>query len=442
MKRLNSFLIKSFIGPLIISFFIVLFVLLMQFLWKYVDDLVGKGLDFIHICKLMFYALARFVPIALPISVLLASVMTIGKMGENFELTAFQASGISNTKIFKPLFILVILIGISSFLFSNYVMPVANLKGGSLLYDIRKKKPALNIKEGIFYNDIDGFSIKINSKSNDGQILNDIIIYDHTNNNGNNKVIVSESGSMQITKDEKFLELTLFNGTSYIENNNKNQEHRRTSFSKNLIRFDLSNFGINNSEILYKGHYAMLNNEQISKAVDSLQNLLINKEALINQNIIERYNHKLVNDTSYDDNLVDIKKLKIFEVAINKIRILKSITNSNEDDIRYRNVIISKHNIEWHRKLSLAFACLLMFLIGSSLGSIIKKGGFGIPLLISILLFVLYHVLSMIGEKSAKDLTLTPIEGMWMANLCFIPFTLLLIYLSRINFNLSNIIGK
>ena len=247
---------------------------------------------------------------------------------------------------------------------------------------------------------------------------------------------------MQITKDEKFLELTLFNGTSYIENNNKNQEHRRTSFSKNLIRFDLSNFGINNSEILYKGHYAMLNNEQISKAVDSLKNLLINKEAMINQNIIERYNHKLVNDTNYYDNLVDIKKLKIFEVAINKIRILKSITNSNEDDIRYRNVIISKHNIEWHRKLSLAFACLLMFLIGSSLGSIIKKGGFGIPLLISILLFVLYHVLSMIGEKSAKDLTLTPIEGMWMANLCFIPFTLLLIYLSRINFNLSNIIGK
>ena len=414
----------------------------MQFLWKYIDDLVGKGLDFFQIIQLMFYALARFVPIALPISILLASVMTIGKMGENFELTALQASGISNSKIFKPLFLLVIMLGISSYFFSNYIMPVANLKGGSLLYDIRKKKPALNIKEGIFYNDIDGFSIKINSKSNDGQILNDIIIYDHTNNNGNKKVIVSESGSMEITKDENFLELTLFNGTSYSEDNEKNQIHRRTSFSKNLIRFDLSNFGINNSEILYKGHYAMLNNKQISIAIDSLYISLTNKRAMINQNIIQRYNYNLSNDNYYVDDLNEIKDIKIYEVAINKIRILKSITNSNKDDIRYRQIIIAKHNIEWHRKLSLAFTCLLMFLIGSSLGSIIKKGGFGIPLLIAILFFVLFHVISMVGEKSAKDLSLTPLEGMWMANLFFIPIVFLLLYLSRINFNLSNIINK
>ena len=318
-------------------------------------------------------------------------------------------------------------------------MPVANLKGGSLLYDIRKKKPALNIKEGIFYNDIDGFAIKINSKSDDGKILENIIIYDHTNNNGNKKVIIAEKGTMEITLDEKYLELTLFNGTSYIESD-KNKTNRKTTFSKDLIRFDLSSFGINNSELLYKGHYAMLNNYQINIAIDSLETLLINKRALINQNIIERYNYNFNYESNPLNNLKKIKQKKIYEVAINKLRVLKSISSSNEDDVRYRKIIIAKHEIEWHRKLSLAFTCIIMFLIGSSLGSIIKKGGFGIPVLISILFFVLFHVINMIGEKSAKDLSLTPFEGMWLANIFFIPLVILLFFLSKRNFNFSNII--
>ncbi len=411
----------------------------MQFLWKYIDDLVGKGLDFLQITELMFYALARFVPLALPISILLASVMTIGKMGENYELTALQSSGLSLSKVFKPIFVFVIFLSFSSYLFSNYIMPVANLKGGSLLYDIRKKKPALNIKEGIFYNDIDGFAIKINSKSDDGKILENIIIYDHTNNNGNKKVIIAEKGTMEITLDEKYLELTLFNGTSYIESD-KNKTNRKTTFSKDLIRFDLSSFGINNSELLYKGHYAMLNNYQINIAIDSLETLLINKRALINQNIIERYNYNFNYESNPLYNLKKIKQKKIYEVAINKLRVLKSISSSNEDDVRYRKIIIAKHEIEWHRKLSLAFTCIIMFLIGSSLGSIIKKGGFGIPVLISILFFVLFHVINMIGEKSAKDLSLTPFEGMWLANIFFIPLVILLFFLSKRNFNFSNII--
>jgi len=387
----------------------------------------------------MFYALARFVPLALPISILLASVMTIGKMGENYELTALQSSGLSLSKVFKPIFVFVIFLSFSSYLFSNYIMPVANLKGGSLLYDIRKKKPALNIKEGIFYNDIDGFAIKINSKSDDGKILENIIIYDHTNNNGNKKVIIAEKGTMEITLDEKYLELTLFNGTSYIESD-KNKTNRKTTFSKDLIRFDLSSFGINNSELLYKGHYAMLNNYQINIAIDSLETLLINKRALINQNIIERYNYNFNYESNPLNNLKKIKQKKIYEVAINKLRVLKSISSSNEDDVRYRKIIIAKHEIEWHRKLSLAFTCIIMFLIGSSLGSIIKKGGFGIPVLISILFFVLFHVINMIGEKSAKDLSLTPFEGMWLANIFFIPLVILLFFLSKRNFNFSNII--
>ena len=407
----------------------------MQFLWKYIDDLIGKGLDIGQVSELMIYSIARFVPLALPIAVLISSVMVLGKLGENYELAALQSSGISLISIMKPIFILIVLISISSFLFSNYVMPIANFKGGSLLYDIKKKKPAINIKEGIFYNDIDGFSIKIGSK--DDGILNNILIYDHKENLGNKKVISAKSGKMKITDDEKYMELYLYDGNSYIEieNNNKKKKsiNRKISFQKDLIRFDLSNFNMKNSEMLYKGHYAMLNNTQLSYSIDSLNNKLIDKENLIKVRVTENYKYDKTNKV---DSVISLDKLnnkRINETAINKLRILKSVSKSNSDDLNYKKTIIAKHKIEWHRKISLAFACVIMFLIGAPLGSIIRKGGFSVPLLISILLFVIYYVISITGEKTAKDLSASPLEGMWISNFVFIPLSLILISLALRN---------
>ena len=407
----------------------------MQFLWKYIDDLIGKGLDIGQVSELMIYSIARFVPLALPIAVLISSVMVLGKLGENYELAALQSSGISLILIMKPIFILIVLISISSFLFSNYVMPIANFKGGSLLYDIKKKKPAINIKEGIFYNDIDGFSIKIGSK--DDGILNNILIYDHKENLGNKKVISAKSGKMKITDDEKYMELYLYDGNSYIEieNNNKKKKsiNRKISFQKDLIRFDLSSFNMKNSEMLYKGHYAMLNNTQLSYSIDSLNNKLIDKENLIKVRVTENYKYDKTNKV---DSVISLDKLnnkRINETAINKLRILKSVSKSNSDDLNYKKTIIAKHKIEWHRKISLAFACVIMFLIGAPLGSIIRKGGFSVPLLISILLFVIYYVISITGEKTAKDLSASPLEGMWISNFVFIPISLILISLALRN---------
>ena len=407
----------------------------MQFLWKYIDDLIGKGLDIWQVSELMIYSIARFVPLALPIAVLISSVMVLGKLGENYELAALQSSGISLISIMKPIFILIVLISISSFLFSNYVMPIANFKGGSLLYDIKKKKPAINIKEGIFYNDIDGFSIKIGSKDDD--ILNNILIYDHKENLGNKKVISAKSGKMKITDDEKYMELYLYDGNSYIEieNNNKKKKsiNRKISFQKDLIRFDLSSFNMKNSEMLYKGHYAMLNNTQLSYYIDSLNNKLIDKENLIKVRVSENYKY---NKTNKVDSVISLDKLnnkRINETAINKLRILKSVSKSNSDDLNYKKTIIAKHKIEWHRKISLAFACVIMFLIGAPLGAIIRKGGFSVPLLISILLFVVYYVISITGEKTAKDLSASPLEGMWISNFVFIPISLILISLALRN---------
>ena len=413
----------------------------MQFLWKYIDDLIGKGLTLFQVSELMMYSIARFVPLALPIAVLISSVMVIGKLGENYEIAALQSSGISLKKILQPLFLFIIIISSFSYLFSNYVMPIANYKGGSLLYDIKKKKPSVNIKEGIFYNDIDGFSIKIGTKNSNNGLLYDILIYDHTDNNGNKKVISAQSGKMEISDNEKYMELTLYNGNSYIElkDNNKKSNHRKISFSENLIRFDLSNFGLKNSEMLYKGHYAMLNNKQLQYSIDSLNKKLEEKKILVYNRISEKYNYNVNNklDSTLRTNKISYKKIS--ETAINKLRILKSISNSNSDDINYKKSIIAKHKIEWHRKISLSFACIIMFLIGAPIGSIVRKGGFSIPLLISIILFVAYYVISITGEKTAKDLSASPLEGMWIANFIFIPISIILIFMASNNIKFPKI---
>ena len=437
MKRLHIFLIKSFFGPFVTTFFITIFILLMQFLWKYIDDLVGKGLDYNQIIELLFYASARFIPLALPVAMLLSSVMVFGKLGEQYELVALKSAGISIYKLLIPLVVLVLFTSYSSFLFSNYVMPIINLKNASMIYDIQKKKPALNIKDGIFYKDIEGYSIRINKKNKDGKILEDIIIYDHTTGEGNNKVLIAERGKMQLTADEKFLELILYNGYSYVDlsknNIKKEDDFRTTRFKKDLIRFDLKSFhAIRNSEKLYKGHYAMLNNKQLTLAIDSLQLKHEETKQLFKKNFLEKYKQEINLDTNYQTNLFQTNnKKEEYNIAIQKLKTLKSITKSSKDKLEYEKIIITKHKVEWHRKISLAVSCILLFLIGAPLGSIIRKGGFGIPVLISVLFFILYHVLNMIGEKAAKELSIQAYEGMWLANFIFLPIAILLIYKAK-----------
>lgn len=435
-KKLHLYLIKAFLVPFITTFFIAIFLLLMQFLWKYIDDLVGKGLEIDQLFILLFYASARFVPLALPISMLLSSLMVFGKLAENNELVALKSSGISFFKMLKPLVALVVIISICSFLFSNYALPIANLKNASMIYDIQKKKPAFNIKEGIFYNDIEGYSLKVGEKNIDGKNLKDIIIYDHSSSNGNKKVIVAKKGIMQLTNYDNFLELKLSDGYAYIDVNenskNKKTTYRRTYFKSNLIRFDLSNFNIlNNSQKLYKGHYAMLNTKQLKQSIDSLNQQIIAKKSEFNINLNKNYNvqnlsiksKSLENEKNYNN--------KIYSITINKLKTMKSLLANYSKDINYKKIVITKHKIELHRKYSLAFACIILFLIGAPLGSIIKKGGFGLPAVISISFFLLYHVLSMIGEKSAKDLSIEAYEGIWLSNIVFIPISLFLIYKAK-----------
>lgn len=254
---------------MLVTFFISLFVLLMQFLWKYIDDLVGKGLDPYIIIKLMVYVSVTLVPLALPLSLLLSSIMTFGNLAEHFELTACKSAGLSLQRIMRPLTITAVAICLTAFYFSNYVLPVANLKMNALLYDVRQQKPALLIKEGIFYNGIDGYSIRIGKKDSDGKTIEDIMIYDHTENRGNTKMILAERGKMAMSDDERYLLLTLYKGSSYEEQENRGAKITRpllrTEFEEELVRFDLNSFKMTRTnEQLFKDNYQMLNLWQLN----------------------------------------------------------------------------------------------------------------------------------------------------------------------------------
>jgi len=406
----------------------------MQFLWKWVDELIGKGLELDIIVKFIIYASARLIPLALPIAILISSIMTFGKLGEKSELSALKGAGISLLKIMNPLLLISILISVISFSYSNYILPIANLKSGTLIYDIQKKKPAINIREGEFFNEIDGYSIKVSKKNYSTDMLYKLIIYDHTSDQSNDKVIIADSAEMKITQNEKFLELKLYNGSSYIEVYNKDRQknyaHQRIYFKENIIRFDLHKFKLKRSdESIYKNHYSMMNIKQLSNSIDSLNNEFKKRQEKYSLNFKEKFNLKVTSSTDTILKVSDQKNNKkdIIDYAINKVKSTMSILKSNSDDLKYRLSIINRHKIEWHRKFSLSFACIILFIIGSSFGSIIKKGGFGIPILISITLFILYHIINISGEKQIKEIGLNPVIGMWLANIVFSPISVYLL---------------
>jgi len=247
LKRIDFFIFRSYIGPFILTFFIAQFILLMQFVWKYVDDLVGKGLEWLIILKLLALVSVTIVSLALPLAVLLSSIMAFGNLGEYMELTAMKSSGISLQRAMRPIFVFSIILSITAFYFSNNLLPIANLKMKVLLSDISHKRPELNIRPGIFNNDIENYIIRIGEKSSDGKVMKDIMIYDHSKHAGNDRLILAEKGQMSSTPDQRYLELHLFNGRTYTEavpgqRKNSTYPFVRESFTEDLIRFDLSIF--------------------------------------------------------------------------------------------------------------------------------------------------------------------------------------------------------
>jgi lipopolysaccharide export system permease protein len=446
MKKIYWLVIKSYLGPFVMTFFISLFILLMQFLWKYIDDLVGKGLEWYIIAQLLFYASSTFVPLALPLAILLSSLMTFGNLGENYELVAMKAAGISLRKIMMPLIVMSVITSIVAFYFSNNVLPVANLKFKSLLYDIREKKLALDIKEGIFYNGIEGFIIRIGKKDADNNTLRDIMIYDHRDRKGNVNMTVADSGRMELTSDGINLLFTLYNGENYLErtdqrNYRQNRQLQKTEFGEETRKFNLIDFKMSRTnEELFRNNYSMMNIRQLDVAEDSLKVKLEEKKEQIRKSLINNfyfYNHidslkqktykpdkPLTKDIlgDYDND----KRASLIDIAMNDLRKGRQNILNAQKDKEESTKLIFKHQAEWHRKFTLSVACFVLFFIGAPLGAIIRRGGLGLPVVVSVLFFVMFHVISITGEKSVKSGVIDAGFGMWIAPVVLLPLGIFL----------------
>jgi len=451
-------IIRAYMGPFIITSFIVLFIFLMQFVWNYLDDLMGKGLEFIVLAKLLLYATASFVPPALPVGVLLASIMTIGNLGENTELTPMRSAGLSLINIMRPLLVLILFISMGSFFFSNNLMPIANLKFKSLLWDVVNKKPTMNLQNGVFYNGIDGFSIRAMSKDPKENTLHDILIYDHRDAiKGNRTVVHAKSGTMQKSVDGSQLVLTLYNGRTYDERAPTLADAKGTewplvysTFEKDIVRFDLATFGLDNTnEDLFKQHFQMLTLGQLDHSIDSLDRKLDRRwdqrrSYLRNSLYITRDTVAVLDQGPFVPMDKFMKKLtpghreNVYDVALNMVRNSQSFIDRTQDEILGREHYINMHKKEWHRKITLALACIIMFFIGAPMGAIIKRGGFGLPVVIALSFFVVFHLLSFSGEKLVNADEWEAWEGMWMATAVLTPISIFLTYKAAIDSPLFN----
>lgn len=443
-KKLDKLIIRAFIGPFIATFFITLFVLVLQFFWLYIDDFVSKGLSTAIIFKFIWYLAATLVPLALPLAVLLSSLMTFGNLGEHFELVAIKSAGISLLRFMRPLFIVALFLSGVAFLFSNYVIPVATLKQRTMLSDIVYAKPAFDLKEGVFYDKIPGFAIKVGSKEKDS-IIRDVIVYEQSNQLQDN-FIIAESGTMQVTKDKRFLEFRLRNGWRCQERagNNYGQaaptEFIRIGFKEFKKQFDLSFLQINwTPDSVNRNNEKMYSMRQLNKAIDSIRkdNDSLRKRAVKDMFASFRFaslldsswgNTKGAASKKFNALLPDSARNTINERVQGMTSTMKYNTEAMAGVMKDRDKILRRHQIEWHRKIALSLACLVLFLIGAPLGSIIRKGGLGSPLIFAIAFFMLFYFSSTTGEKFAKENSLTPFAGMWLATFILVPIGLFLTY--------------
>lgn len=460
MKILDRFVLKSFFRPFLITFFVMVLFLLMQFVWKYIDDLVGRGVEWYYIAELLFYTSATLVPMALPLAVLLSSIMVLGTLGENYELAALKSSGLSLMRVMRPLLGFIMVLAIAAFLFSNYVIPIANLHSENLRRNISNKKPALSIRPGIFYTGIEGYSIKVANKYGpDQNLLDEIIIYDHTQNNGNMKVIIADSGKMKVTDDEQFLEITLYDGHSYedmVPKKRKDRDNKpfvRSDFQESLIRFSLDDFQSDDLRKTGSKEFDMLNVRQLTEVVDSLNQNLRKLQHDFAQQMVDKYGQRelfskekdaeglqmLSLDTTQvlaqlDDNLLENFEIKersrILQNGLRKARGQRAYFTNASAQNNWRKIVITRHVLEWQKKFSSSFSVIVLFFIGAPLGAIIRKGGMGMPVVVSVFIFIVHHVTNFSFEKLGRFMLWTPFEAMWTANLILLPIGLWLTYKS------------
>ncbi|MER2998185.1 LptF/LptG family permease [Pontibacter populi] len=449
MKKLDKLIIRSFIGPFILTFAVVEFILLTQYMLKYLDELVGKDLGASVFGELLFYFSINMAPVALPLAVLLSSLMTYGTLGEHHELTAIKTSGVALPRILRPVFIFTTVLGIAAFFFNNNIVPKANLKAYSLLWDIRQTKPTMNFKEGAFYNGLPGYSIKINEKLGDGGAVRDVMIYDHTQGGNNSRIILADSGRMFTEHNDNYLVLELFDGNIYVNQSNNTlrssseDQFVRQRFEESKIMFSLSSFDLSRTREEYFSDNKMMKNiAELDLVTDSLTNLSQKDRSKFITNVDPFYMYMKVDTTrtkiggqaiiskELDKELPDVKASTLM-MAKNKARNIKTFTTSYIERVNSTVREANNFEIEIWKKYTQSASIIVMFLIGAPLGAIIKKGGLGVPVIISIIFFIVMYVLSILGEKWAREGLLPVPVGMWASNAILIPIGLFFLYQAR-----------
>ena len=540
MKKIDKLILDAFIGPFLVTFFVVVFILLNINMLKYFDDIIGKGLDALVLGQLFFYFGIFTVPTAMPLAVLLSSLIAFGNLGEHFELTAIKSAGISLVRILRPIFFFVLILTAAAFYANNNLVPKAALEAYSLLYDIKQKKPALELREGTFYRGIDNLSIKVNKKfPEDEQALKGVIVYDHRKNDGNKEVTIADSGRMYTILNERYLKFELFNGYNYIEGASNgrevtggktradNESMSRSKFSKTQVVFDLSSFQLQTTDKKwFQGNRIMRNLTELRTDMDSLHREILNQQlnhyvskpnhfifylrkdsVIYPKEVIEyrEYRDSVARTTRASQSLVGGSSVKKTETAVrtdttrakkeiverfkgltnkakakqeaiakkpdvlpkdgikktgsfdsvklakldsifaltpsrdvlqgagNTARQIKSqVSNSNGSIDTYEKELIT-FRIQWHKIIASSLACVAMFLIGAPVGAIIKKGGLGVPVLVSILFFIVYYVLTMQGEKVAKQGVIPVWVGVWIADVILFAIGLVFLRQARVD---------
>jgi lipopolysaccharide export system permease protein len=442
IKKLDLLVFKSFIGNFVMTVAVLTFIFLTHTILSYLSELVGKGLTVLDFAELLSYFCLNIFPVTFPLGFLLASIITYGGLGEFNELTVIKSAGISLIRILMPVFVFAVFLTAFMLWFNDKVIPFANLKAYSLLYDLRQKKPSLELKEGVFYEGLPGYSIRISGKSENGEILKNIMIYDHSKGQGNTDVILADSAKMYMDMGDRYLVLELFQGASYNEHASEKsttvdpREFIRNTFDKSKMVFSLASFDLNRTkEELFAGNRLMKNANQLSHGIDSLKNdqKLIGSQLgtasqsyfyyLFNKDSLSRLKHVKykLGEVTPKSVLLPAHQDIIWAKALQSARSIKAFVDGQKD--RKTEVVkeTNLYKVTLYQKYTQAFACIILFLIGAPLGAIIKKGGLGVPVLISIVFFILYYIFSMIGEKWTREGVVEGYIGMWIGNIAMIP---------------------
>jgi lipopolysaccharide export system permease protein len=477
LKKLDWLIIRSFLGPFVMTFFIAVFVLVMIFLWRYIEDLASKGLGFVFISRLLFYASATTVPMALPVAVLLSSFMTIGNFAESIELAAAKSSGISLTRFIRPMFFLVVCISGIAFFFANNVLPIVNFKLKGIQREIGTKMPAIDIQEGMYYEGLKGFTLKVDKKEDDQKSFHGLVVYDHTPGTGGaENIIKAGKGDIQVSDDGNYVILNLHNGVRYSDMNFFNRKQAGYPFSREYFKeqhiiidiSELNKSAKNNNNNYIGNQYTMMTVGQLNLLkeetkldikksatgfIGGLSNYyayLPKKDPAPNQPLdfntgpVQDMNMNnpvplIAPDTTLPKRTIEKvewggqffnaytpqEKTAITNNAVVQVNSLKTYIDQHQVNLRQKESNIIRNRVEYNRKFSLSLACILFFFIGAPLGAIIRKGGFGWPLIVSIVLYIIYYIITTVFEKSVRSASLG-LEGLWYSSFMLLPLGLFL----------------